>query len=228
MEALDYVNTVNMYGRNLRIHGVNLSVGYEFDAEWFACGQSPLCRSRPAGPDRVVVVVAAGNTGYGQIRAKERPTPPPGSTSPSTTPATPTARSRSARRTATSRTPTASRTSPRRARPATDATSPISSRPASGSSRARPAPTRTPKPATTTCTRSTSSDPARAWPRPTSPARSPRSCRSAPSTSGSPSRSRTSWSVPPPTSAQFVLPGKRPTGSHARHPGRMTSVGRHV
>ena len=75
MEALDYVNTVNMYGRNLRIHGVNLSVGYEFNAEWFACGQSPLC----VEVDRlvrtgVVVVVAAGNTGYGQIRAKERPT----------------------------------------------------------------------------------------------------------------------------------------------------------
>ena len=66
MEALDYVNSVNMYGRNLRIHGVNLSVGYEFDAEWFACGQSPLC----VEVDRlvrtgVVVVVAAGNTGYG-------------------------------------------------------------------------------------------------------------------------------------------------------------------
>jgi subtilisin family serine protease len=75
MEALDYVNAVNMHGRNLRIHGVNLSVGYEFNAEWFACGQSPLCvevdRLVRSG---VVVVVAAGNTGYGQIRAKERPT----------------------------------------------------------------------------------------------------------------------------------------------------------
>jgi subtilisin family serine protease len=50
----------------MRIHGVNLSVGYEFDAEMFACGQSPLC----AEVDRlvqsgVVVVAAAGNTGYG-------------------------------------------------------------------------------------------------------------------------------------------------------------------
>jgi len=25
------------------IHGVNLSVGYDFEPEWFACGQSPLC-----------------------------------------------------------------------------------------------------------------------------------------------------------------------------------------
>ena len=34
---------INAYGRNIQIHGVNLSVGYEFQPEWFACGQSPLC-----------------------------------------------------------------------------------------------------------------------------------------------------------------------------------------
>lgn len=64
--ALEYVRRLNSYGRMLRVHGVNLSVGYGFDAEWFACGQSPLCEE----VDRlvksgVVVVVAAGNTGYG-------------------------------------------------------------------------------------------------------------------------------------------------------------------
>jgi subtilisin family serine protease len=41
-------------------------VGYDFEPEWFACGQSPLCvevdRLVRSG---VVVVVAAGNTGYG-------------------------------------------------------------------------------------------------------------------------------------------------------------------
>jgi len=52
------------------VHGVNLSVGYEFDAEMFACGQSPLC----AEVDRLVqeglvVVAAAGNTGYGTAAA---------------------------------------------------------------------------------------------------------------------------------------------------------------
>ena len=64
--ALEHVAEVNNYGRNLLIHGVNLSVGYSFNPEWFACGASPLCvvvdRLVRSG---VVVVVAAGNTGYG-------------------------------------------------------------------------------------------------------------------------------------------------------------------
>jgi subtilisin family serine protease len=64
--ALNWVQEINGYGRRIRIHGVNLSVGYPFDAEWFACGQSQLCvevnRLVRSG---VSVVVAAGNTGYG-------------------------------------------------------------------------------------------------------------------------------------------------------------------
>lgn len=67
--AISHVQKVNEYGRRIRIHGLNMSVGYEFDPMWFACGQSPLCRE----VDRlvrsgVVVVVAAGNTGYGAIQ----------------------------------------------------------------------------------------------------------------------------------------------------------------
>ncbi|MGH9003400.1 MAG: S8 family peptidase, partial [Acidimicrobiia bacterium] len=76
VRALEYVRRdVNGYGKLLRIHGVNLSVGYEFDPKWFACGQSPIC----AEVDRlvrsgVVVVVAAGNTGYGSLSALQRQT----------------------------------------------------------------------------------------------------------------------------------------------------------
>jgi len=63
--AINYIQQINGYGRKLLVHGVNMSLGYDFDPEWFACGQSPLCvevnRLVRSG---VIVVVAAGNTGY--------------------------------------------------------------------------------------------------------------------------------------------------------------------
>jgi serine protease AprX len=66
LAALQYIQELNDYGRELLVHGVNLSVGYPFDPSWFATGLTPVCRE----VDRlvqsgVVVVVAAGNTGYG-------------------------------------------------------------------------------------------------------------------------------------------------------------------
>jgi serine protease AprX len=66
--ALEDIARTNDDGRNIRIHGVNLSVGYPFDPRWFACGQSPLC----SVVDRLVrsgvmVVAAAGNSGYGYV-----------------------------------------------------------------------------------------------------------------------------------------------------------------
>jgi len=73
--AIDEIQTINDFGRNRNIHGVNLSVGYEFDPRWFACGQSPVCvevnRLVRSG---VVVVVAAGNTGFGVLSSKQRAT----------------------------------------------------------------------------------------------------------------------------------------------------------
>jgi subtilisin family serine protease len=76
IRALTYIREkVNGDPKMLKIHGVNLSLGYEFDAEMFACGQSPICvevdRLVNSG---VVVVTVAGNTGYGKIDAAERPT----------------------------------------------------------------------------------------------------------------------------------------------------------
>jgi serine protease AprX len=64
--AIEQIQQINRHGRRLRIHGVNMSVGYEFEPEWFACGQSPLCVEVDLlVRSGVVVVVAAGNTGYG-------------------------------------------------------------------------------------------------------------------------------------------------------------------
>jgi serine protease AprX len=66
--ALDQIQRWNEYGRRLLIHGVNMSLGYDFDPRWFACGQSPLC----VEVDRMVrsgvaVVVSAGNGGYASV-----------------------------------------------------------------------------------------------------------------------------------------------------------------
>jgi serine protease AprX len=72
MAALQYIQRLNGNGKRLLVHGVNLSVGYDFDPEWFACGQSPLCvevdRLVRSG---VVVVVAAGNSGYGFVQSEQ-------------------------------------------------------------------------------------------------------------------------------------------------------------
>jgi serine protease AprX len=73
--AIATIQQMNGYGRRLQVHGVNMSVGYDFEPEWFACGQSPLCvevdRLVRSG---VVVVVAAGNTGYGFAQSAFRGT----------------------------------------------------------------------------------------------------------------------------------------------------------
>jgi len=75
VRALEHIRTKINGPKLMRVHGVNLSVGYEFDPKWFACGQSPLC----VAVDRlvrsgVVVVVAAGNTGYGVLSSIQRQT----------------------------------------------------------------------------------------------------------------------------------------------------------
>jgi hypothetical protein len=72
IQALAAVEEMNDYGREIRIHGVDLGLGYPYEPTWFACGQSPLCiavdRLVQSG---IVVVVPAGNTGYGTVRAKQ-------------------------------------------------------------------------------------------------------------------------------------------------------------
>lgn len=65
LRALEDIQRWNQYGRRLLVHGVNMSVGYEFDPRWFACGQSPICSEvNRLVKSGVCVVVSAGNSGY--------------------------------------------------------------------------------------------------------------------------------------------------------------------
>ena len=62
MAATEFLRIDNLhawYGESHVLHGVNLSVGYEFDPEMFACGQSPICAEVNRLVQSGVVVVAA-------------------------------------------------------------------------------------------------------------------------------------------------------------------------
>ncbi len=68
--AIDQIQKWNQNGKRVLVHGVNMSLGYDFDPRWFACGQSPICvevnRLVRGG---VAVVVSAGNGGYSSFIA---------------------------------------------------------------------------------------------------------------------------------------------------------------
>jgi serine protease AprX len=70
--GIAHVQKLNADGRDIKVHGVNISCGYGFDPEWFACGHSPLCvevdRLVKSG---VLVVVSAGNTGRGVVNVDD-------------------------------------------------------------------------------------------------------------------------------------------------------------
>jgi subtilisin family serine protease len=70
MAALDYLRTeVNVASSVRRVHGVNLSLGCEWDPTHYAAGQSPLCQVVNQLVDAgLVVVVSAGNGGKAQAQ----------------------------------------------------------------------------------------------------------------------------------------------------------------
>jgi len=68
IKAIDHVWQQNETARRLVIQGVNLSLGGSFDPASFGCGDSPLCSSLlRLIRQGVVVVLAAGNEGIGEI-----------------------------------------------------------------------------------------------------------------------------------------------------------------
>jgi hypothetical protein len=63
--AINHIQEVNGHGRRLVIHGVNMSLGYSFEPEWFACGRVPVCGSRSPGEKR-----RCSRGGGGQYRVR--------------------------------------------------------------------------------------------------------------------------------------------------------------
>jgi len=67
--ALEYVRKLNTSGRNIRVDGINMSLGYPFDPRWYGCGKSPLCQEVTRTVNSgCVVVISCGNSGYGVTR----------------------------------------------------------------------------------------------------------------------------------------------------------------
>jgi subtilisin family serine protease len=66
IQAIDYIRTINSDGRDLQIHGINLSLGCPWPPAEYAAGQSPLCRELDLLTGTgVIAVVSAGNEGAG-------------------------------------------------------------------------------------------------------------------------------------------------------------------
>jgi len=70
IKAIDHIFETNERAGRIVIHGVNLSLGGEFDVEAFNCGHTPLCvELRRLWRQGVVVVLAAGNEGFASLSA---------------------------------------------------------------------------------------------------------------------------------------------------------------
>ena len=74
LKALDKIFEINEAAGQLVIHGVNLSLGGNFDPSVFGCGHTPLCQElRRLWRQGVLVCLAAGNEGYAVLRADTGP-----------------------------------------------------------------------------------------------------------------------------------------------------------
>jgi subtilisin family serine protease len=71
IRALDYLRTeVNVDPNVLRVHGVNISLGCDWDPEHYAAGQSPLSQAVNQLVDAGVVVVISSGNGGGGVNTK--------------------------------------------------------------------------------------------------------------------------------------------------------------
>lgn len=72
IKALDLIAEINETARRLVIHGVNVSLGGNFDPSVYGCGHTPLCQElRRLWRQGVLVCLAAGNEGYTMLQGAE-------------------------------------------------------------------------------------------------------------------------------------------------------------
>ncbi len=68
IRALEYLRKVNDASQDVRVDGVNMSLGYPYDPQSYGCGYSPLCEEVTRAVDSgLIVVISCGNWGYGRI-----------------------------------------------------------------------------------------------------------------------------------------------------------------
>jgi subtilisin family serine protease len=71
IKALDKIAEMNEASSQNVIHGVNLSLGGNFDPSVYGCGHTPLCQElRRLWRQGVLVCLAAGNEGYAMLRSE--------------------------------------------------------------------------------------------------------------------------------------------------------------
>ncbi len=71
IKALDLIADLNERAGQLLIHGINLSLGGNFDPSVFGCGHTPLCQElRRLWRQGVLICLAAGNEGYALLESQ--------------------------------------------------------------------------------------------------------------------------------------------------------------
>jgi serine protease AprX len=68
IRGLEYLRKLNDVSLDIRVDGVNMSLGYPFDPQSYGCGYSPLCQEvTRAVESGLIVVISCGNWGYGKV-----------------------------------------------------------------------------------------------------------------------------------------------------------------
>jgi serine protease AprX len=68
IRGLEYLRKLNDVSVDIRVDGVNMSLGYPFDPQTYGCGYSPLCQEVTRAVDSgLIVVISCGNWGYGRV-----------------------------------------------------------------------------------------------------------------------------------------------------------------